>query len=54
MKIFGVGINNYWHTAFIILDEVPAPLYYLFRFTEFICDHTSSIPFKKIILKMYR
>jgi len=52
MKTFSVGTNNYWHTASIILDEVPAPLYYLSRFTEFICDIIPPIPLPPIPIKL--
>jgi len=52
MKSFNIGTNNYWYTASVILDDVPAPLYYLARITEFICDHIPSIPLPQIPIKL--
>jgi hypothetical protein len=52
MRTFSIGVNNYWHTASIVLDEVPAPLYYLERFIEFICDIIPPIPLPPIPIKL--
>jgi len=49
MKIFNIGINNYYHTASIHLKEIPIGLYYLSNFVMWICDKVPDVPFPKFI-----
>ena len=52
MKTYSVGINDYWHTGSIHLEEVPTGLYYLESMTMWICDHIPAIPLPKIKFKV--
>jgi len=49
MRIFYVGFNDYYHTASIHLEKVPAGLYYLSEFVMWICVKIPSIPFPNFI-----
>ena len=52
LKLYSVGINNYWHTASLHLEEVPAGLRFLMELTMWICDIFPSIPLPKIKFRL--
>ena len=47
MKLYNIGTNNYWHTASIILDDVPIGLYFLENIVMWICNKIPYIPLPK-------
>lgn len=52
MKLYSVGINNYWHTASLHLEEVSAGLHFLQEFTMWICGIFPEIPLPKIKFRL--
>jgi len=52
LKLYSVGINNYWHTASLHLEEVPAGLHFLKELTMWICGIFPEIPLLKIKFKL--
>lgn len=52
MKQYSIGVNNYWHTASIILDDVPVGLHFLETVVIWICDKLPYIPLPKIKFRL--
>jgi hypothetical protein len=52
LKLYSIGINNYWHTASLHLEEVPAGLHFLKEFTMWICGIFPEIPLLKIKFRL--
>jgi hypothetical protein len=52
MQTYFIGKNNYWRTASLILEEVPAGLYYLNSLTTWICDIFPEILLPKLRFRL--
>jgi len=52
MKLYRIGTNNYWHTASIILDDVPAGILFLENVVMWICDKIPYIPLPKLKFRL--
>jgi len=52
MQIYHIGTNNYWRSASIILDDVPAGLYFLENIVTWICDKVPYIPLPKLKFRL--
>lgn len=52
MRHYSIGVNNYWRTASIHLEETPFCLFYLQRFVEWCCDKCPEIPLPPVKFKI--
>ena len=52
MKLYRIGINNYWRTACVILDDVPVGLYFLENTVMWVCDKIPFIPLPKLKFRL--
>ena len=52
MKNWYMTKNDYWFSASLVLEEVPAVLYYLERVVSWICSIIPDMPLPKIRFKL--